>query len=142
VPILTVFGLAVVEIWFAVPAGLAFGLPPLVVWLATLSGSLLSVTVVAFAGDSVRAWIARRRGGSVLAGRGRLYRIWVRYGVIGWGLASPLVFAPPMGTAIGLALGAPRRRLLAWMAVGAVLWTTILVGAGVIGYDLVHLGLR
>ena len=64
------------------------------------------------------------------------------FNVIGWGLASPLVFAPPLGTAIGLALGAPRRRLLAWMAVGSVLWTTILVGAGVIGYDLVHLGLR
>jgi len=43
-----------------------------------------------------------------------------------------------MGTAIGLVLGAPRSRLLAWMAAGTVLWTTILVGAGMIGLDLVH----
>jgi hypothetical protein len=139
--ILTVFGLATIEIWFAVPAGLALGVPPLVLWLATLTGSLLSVTVVAFAGDALRAWLVRKRGGSVLAGQGRLYRVWVRYGVIGWGLASPLVFAPPMGTAIGLILGAPRRRLLAWMAAGTILWTTILVAAGVVGLDIVHLGL-
>lgn len=124
------------------PAGLALGVPPPVLWLATVTGSLVSVAVVAFAGDALRAWLVRRRGGGVVAGRGRLYRIWVRYGVIGWGLVSPLVFAPPMGTAIGLVLGAPRRRLLAWMAAGAVLWTTILVGGGVLGLDIIHLGLR
>jgi hypothetical protein len=139
--ILTVFGLASVEIWFAVPAGLALGVPPLVLWLATLAGSLLSVTIVAFAGDALRTWLLRRRGGSVLSGRGRLYRIWVRYGVIGWGLASPLVFAPPMGTAIGLALGAPRPRLLASMVAGTVLWTTILVVAGTLGLEFVRSGL-
>ena len=141
-PILTVFGLATIEIWFAIPAGLALGVPPLALWLATLAGSLLSVTVVAFAGDLLRTWLIRRRGGSVISGRGRLYGIWVRYGVIGWGIASPLVFAPPMGTAIGLVLGAPRSRLLAWMAAGTVLWTTILVGAGMIGLDLVHMAWR
>jgi len=139
-PVLTVFGLAVVEIWFAVPAGLALGLQPPLVWLATVAGSLLGVTVVALAGDALRAWLVRRRGGSILAGKGRLYRVWVRYGVVGWGLVSPAVFAPPMGTAIGLVLGAPRRRLLVWMAAGAILWSTILVGAGVLGLDLVHLG--
>ena len=140
--LLTVFGLAMVEIWFAVPAGLALGLPPPMLWLATVAGSLLSVTVVAFAGEALRSWLVRKRGGGMLEGRGRLYRIWVRYGVVGWGLVSPLVFAPPMGTAIGLVLGAPRRRLLTWMAAGAVVWTTILVGAAVIGLDIVRIGLR
>jgi hypothetical protein len=139
-PILTVFGLAIIEIWFAVPVGLALGVPPPAVWLATVAGSLLGVTVVAFAGDALRASLVRRRGGGMLAGRGRLYRIWVRYGVIGWGLVSPLAFAPPMGTAIGLVLGAPRRRLLAWMAAGTILWTTILVCGAVLGLDIVHLG--
>ncbi len=46
-----------------------------------------------------------------------------------------------MGTAIGLVLGAPRPRLLVSMAAGTVLWTTILVVAGTIGVDFVHLGL-
>lgn len=122
------------------PVGLALGVPPPALWLATAAGALLSVTVIAFAGDALRAWLVRRRGAATVAGEGRLYRIWVRYGVIGWGLVSPAVFAPPMGTAIGLVLGAPRGRLLAAMAAGTLLWTTLLVGAGVVGLDLVHLG--
>ena len=140
--VLVVLGLAFIEIWFAVPSGFALGVPPLVVWVVTSAGSVTSLTVVAFAGDALRTRVARRRGGSVLAGKGRLYQVWARYGVIGWGLLSPAVFAPPMGTAIALLLGAPRLRLIVAMAAGAIVWTTILVGAGVLGLDIIHLGSR
>jgi hypothetical protein len=69
---------------------------------------------------------------------GRIYGIWIRFGVPGWGLASPLLVAPAMGTAIGLLLGAPRGRLLMWMAAGVVIWTTILVTAGALGVQLLR----
>ena len=72
------------------------------------------------------------------AGTGRLYRVWVRFGVPGWGLASPLLLAPVMGTAIAMVLGSPRNRLLAWMTAGVVLWTTILVIAGTIGSKIIR----
>jgi hypothetical protein len=64
--LLGVFALSVVELWAAVPAGVALGLPPILVWLATVAGALVCIVVV-------------------LAG-GRLRSIWERYGVIGWGL--------------------------------------------------------
>jgi uncharacterized membrane protein len=139
--VVAVFGAAIVEIWGAVPIGLALGLPAPVIWTAAVAGSFVSVTVVALAGDALRAWIVRRRGQRTLAGQGRLYRIWVRWGVVGWGLVSPLVFAPPMGTAIAIALGAPRRRLLTSMAAGVLLWVTILVAAGEGGIAILH-GIR
>lgn len=126
------------EIWGAVPVGLALGLPPLLVWVLTILGSMAGVSAVAVAGEAARAWLVRRRGASTTAGRGRLYRIWVRYGVVGWGLVSPLVFAPAMGTAIGIALGAPRRRLIAWMGAGVIAWTSILVIAGDLGLRAIH----
>jgi hypothetical protein len=129
----TVLGLALVEIWAAVPVGLALGLPPGLVWVLTAAGSLAGVVAVAYAGAAVRGWLLRRRGSSTPIGHGHLYRIWLRYGVVGWGLISPLVVAPAMGTAIGLALGAPRGRLIAWMSAGVVAWTSILVIAGVLG---------
>ncbi len=132
---LTVFGLAVVEIWAAVPAGLALGLPPLVIWSAATAGAVASVVVVASAGDALRGWILARRHGS-LPSSGRLFSLWLRYGVVGWGLLSPLVFAPPMGTAIAIGLGAPRHRLIVWMSAGVALWTTILVLAGAAGLRL------
>ncbi len=117
------------------PAGLALGLPPAAVWAAATAGAILSVVVVASAGDALRSWILARRHGP-LPSTGRLFRIWVRYGVVGWGLVSPLVFAPPMGTAIALGLGAPRGRLTFWMCAGVAIWTTLLVVAGATGLRL------
>jgi hypothetical protein len=127
-----------VEIWGAVPVGLALGLSPPLVWVLTVLGSMAGVSAVALAGETVRAWLVRRRGASTTAGHGRLYRVWVRYGVVGWGLVSPLVFAPAMGTAIAMALGAPRRRLIAWMGAGVMVWTSILVIAGDLGLRAIH----
>lgn len=129
---------AIFEIWFAVPTGFAFGLAPWLVWLLTVTGSVTGVIVVAVAGDSLRRRLTRGRQDTMGARRGRAYAIWVRYGVPGWGLASPLVFAPAMGTAIALLLGAPRGRLLRWMIAGIVTWASILVIAGMIGVRLVE----
>ena len=91
-----VFGLAILEIWAAVPTGIALGVPPLAVWLLTVTGSLVGVAVVALGGASLRAWLGRRRGNLTVSRSGRLYRVWLRYGVPGWGLLSPLVLAPAM----------------------------------------------
>ena len=52
-PLLVVFAVGFVEIWFAVPTGLALGLPWPVVWCLTASGSLVSTTIVAFGGDAL-----------------------------------------------------------------------------------------
>jgi len=132
-PVAAVLGLGVVEIWFAVPAGFALGLAPWLIWALTVTGSLAAVTVVALGGDQVRTWLTRGRRGWMAARTGRIYGIWVQYGVPGWGLASPLLVAPAMGTAIAIVLGAPPRRLLTWMAAGVVVWTSILTIGGMIG---------
>lgn len=132
------FGLAFVEIWFAIPTGLALGLAPWLVWTLTIVGSLSSITIVALGGHRLRTWLTARRRGWLAARSGRVYRIWLRFGVPGWGLLSPLLVAPPMGTAIGLILGAPRGRLLAWMAAGVIAWTTILMIGAVIGVQVIQ----
>ena len=120
------------------PTGLALGLAPWLVWIITLAGSLTGVAIVAVGGQRVRTWVAARRRGWMAARTGRIYGIWIRFGVPGWGLTSPLLVAPAMGTAIGLLLGAPRGRLLIWMAAGVVIWTTILVVAGALGVQLIR----
>ena len=137
-PVLAVFGLAVIEIWAAVPAGLALGLPAGLIWVATVAGSLAGVSLVLYGGSPVRDRLVRRLGPAISARTGRLTRVWHRYGVVGWGLISPLVMAPAMGAALGLLLGAPRGRLLASMGAGIALWSTILMIAGLAGLDLLH----
>jgi uncharacterized membrane protein len=137
-PLLAVFGMAVVEIWFAVPLGLGLGLSAPIIWLMTVAGAIVSVTMVAYAGDALRGWLLRKRGKDGGPRTGRIYGVWIRYGVPGWGLASPLFMAPPMGTAVALILGAPKRRLMVWMYAGVLLWVSILVVAGLIGMGIIQ----
>ena len=120
------------------PTDIALGVPPLAVRFLTVTGSVVGVAVVALGGGSLRAWLGRRRGNLTVSRSGRLYRVWLRYGVPGWGLLSPLVMAPAMGTAIGLLLGAPKRKLMGSMSAGVVLWTSCLVTAATVGLSVIH----
>ena len=104
--LLGVAAIAVVELWAAVPAGLAMGLPAPLVWVATLAGAFLSIVVVVAAGDRLRTWLVERFGHGGAREGGRLRRLWDRYGVIGWGLLAPLLLGAPLAAAIGVALGA------------------------------------
>jgi hypothetical protein len=136
--LLGVFALSVVELWAAVPAGVALGLPPILVWLATVAGALVCIFVVVLAGERLRAWLVERLGHGRAREGGRLRAIWERYGVIGWGLIGPLVLGAPLAAALGVGLGAPRDRLLIWLGAGVVLWTTVLTAAAVFGVDAIR----
>jgi membrane protein YqaA with SNARE-associated domain len=120
------FALGVAELWAAAPAGLAMGLDPVLVCLVAAAGAVSGGAVVLLLGERVRAWLQRRQQRERMERRrGWLYRIWLRYGVPGWGLLAPLVIGSPLGAAFGLVLGAPPRRLLPWLAAGSVLWSVV-----------------
>jgi membrane protein YqaA with SNARE-associated domain len=132
--LLTVLGLGAVELWAAIPAGFALGLHPIATAIASALGAITSALVVVLLGDRARAWILARHGfprdGE---GRGRTRRIWDRYGVVGLGLLAPLLIGAPLGTALGLILDAPMRRLLLWVCFGIVLWSALLTAAWALG---------
>ena len=132
-----VFGIALVELWAAVPAGLAMGLPAPLVWALTVCGALLGVLLVVLAGEPVRAWLVARFARGRVAEGGRVRRVWERYGVVGWGLLAPLLLGAPLAAAVAVALGASRRRLLVWLGAGVVLWTTALTAAVALGLQAV-----
>jgi hypothetical protein len=132
---LSVAAIAVVELWAAVPAGIAMGLPAPLVWAATVCGALLGIAVVVVAGDRLRTWLVDRFGHGGAREGGRLRGLWDRYGVIGWGLLAPLLLGAPLAAAVGVALGAARRRLLFWLSIGVVVWTTVLTLAVALGAD-------
>jgi hypothetical protein len=136
--LLGVFALSLVELWAAVPAGVALGLSPILVWLATVAGALVCIVVVVLAGERLRAWLVSHLGRGHAREGGRLRRIWERHGVIGWGLLGPLLLGAPLSAAVGVGLGAPRGRLLIWLGAGVVLWTTILTVAMAFGVGAVR----
>ena len=130
--VLTVFGLAAVELWAAIPAGLALDLHPVLIGVVSAAGAILGVIVILVLGERVRSWLLRRRGGEKRQ-HGRIYRIWVRYGVVGLGLLAPLLTGAPLGTALAIAFGAPPGRLLLWMSVGIAAWSALLTTAAALG---------
>ena len=132
--LLTVLGLAAIELWAAIPAGLALRLPPVAVGVTAALGAMLSSAAAVLLGERVRAWLMTRHGGRKGQGRsGSIQRVWQRYGVIGLGLLAPLLTGAPLGAAVGLALGAPAGRLLFWIGLGTILWSVAITTAGALG---------
>jgi membrane protein YqaA with SNARE-associated domain len=136
--LLTLFALGVAELWAAAPAGAAMGLDPLLVFVVAAAGAVSGGAVVVLLGERVKAWLAKKQEREKLEKRrGFLFRVWLRHGVIGWGLLAPLLVGSPLGAALGLVLGAPPQRLLPWLAAGSVLWSAVFSLLAALGKTLI-----
>jgi membrane protein YqaA with SNARE-associated domain len=132
--LLTVLGLSVIELWAAIPAGLALQLHPLLVGATAALGASLGALLIVVLGGRLRSFLLRRHGAKAEKGRhGLIHRIWLRYGVIGLGLLAPLLTGAPLGAALGLSLGAPSGRLMLWICIGTILWSAGLTAVAALG---------
>jgi hypothetical protein len=116
--------------------GVVGGLHPLVAGVAAAAGNFLCVLVVVLVGSRARAAVVDHRshragatGGTALAEgeskrRQRLRRWLVRFGVPGASILGPLAIPTQFTSAMLVAAGVPRGRVLLWQAVAIVLWTT------------------
>ncbi len=126
--------LGAVELWAAIPAGLTLQLHPVAVGVAAAIGAIVGAVAVVVLGERVRSWLLRRHQGNKGDKQHRvIYRVWDRYGVVGLGLLAPLLTGALLGAALGLAFGVPAKRLLLWMGIGIVLWSTVLTAVGALG---------
>ncbi len=134
IQLLTVFGLSMIELWAAIPAGFALNLNPTAIVAATSAGAIAGALIIILAGEKIRNKIVKwHYGDKKDFSQSRLYRIWNKYGVVGLGLLSPLLFGALIGAALGSLLGASRLRLLSWMSIGIVVWSVALTAVGVAG---------
>lgn len=130
---ITVTGLGILELWAAIPAGTALKLHPLLNGIASALGAIIGAVLVIFFGDRLRMWLLKKKEKSEKS-KGRIYKIWEKYGVIGLGMLSPLITGAPLGAAIGISLGASPRRLMFWMSLGIVVWTILLTTISTLGF--------
>lgn len=128
-----VVGLAIFELWAAIPAGIALSLHPLLIGIASAMGAAIGALLVILLGDAFQKWLLKKKNKKE-KNKGRIYVIWEKYGVIGLGLLSPLITGALLGAAVGLSLGAPPRRLMLWMSTGIVIWSAILTTIGTLGF--------
>ena len=131
-----VFILAIWELWVSIPIGLGFGLNPILIIIVSSLGSISSAITIAYFGESIRNWIIKRKSRKKDIKEGRAYDIWNKYGTVGLGLLSPLLFGAPVGAAIGIALGIPKKDLINWMSIGIVIWSITLTTIGNFGINI------
>lgn len=129
--ILFTAALGAVELSFGVLGGAALGLPLILVGAATILGNLVALALTLLAGERLRRWIYHRPG--FAKRRKRVERAWNRHGVLGIAFFAPLITGAVVGTVLALALGAPARPLLGWMALSTVLRGAVLTGAAALG---------
>jgi hypothetical protein len=139
IQLLIVLGISIVELWAAIPAGFALNLNPALIIVMSSIGAIIGAAIVVFAGEKIRNKIIKwHNGGKENPKQSRLYRIWDKYGVVGLGLLSPLLFGALIGAALGSLLGAKKLRLLLWMSIGIIVWSVILTLIGVAGISSIE----
>lgn len=114
--------------------GVVGGIHPVVAGVAAATGNFLSVLTVVLLSSRVRtaALAGRARHVEPYAesapesrGRRRFRRWLVRFGVPGASILGPLAIPTQFTSAMLVAAGTPRTRVLLWQAVAIVLWTTL-----------------
>ena len=93
-----VFMASIIELWVGIPLGLILDLNPLLIGISVAAGSILSVFLVAIVGEGVRKWFLKWRYKEKSPQEGKIYDIWKKYGTVGLGLLSPLIFGAPLGS--------------------------------------------
>lgn len=135
--ILTVAGLATFEIYAAIPAGFAFGLPAWVIFLASLIGGLVGVFVATFLGDKIKTFIAKyRKPKPEKPKTGIIYTIWEKYGVIGLGFFGTMTVGAPVSIGVGVGFNVPLQKLLVWCCLGVITRCALFTAIGYYGLKL------
>ena len=134
VKFLGVAALAAIDIFLAVPAGMAAGYGFVEQFLAMVLGGVVSAVVVVFLGDAAQHWWqAHKKVRSRPKPVGMIGRLADKWGAPGLGLLAPVVVGTPAGAMIGIGLGLDRAPLLSWLIAGVVIWSAVLAGLVAVG---------
>lgn len=136
--LLTIAALATFEIYAAIPAGFAFGLPSWSIFLSTAIGGLIGVFVAAFLGERIQRYIAKFRKPKKEKKEHKLiHRIWNKYGVVGLGFFGTMTVGAPISIGVGTGLNVSIKKLLVWCCIGVITRCALFTMLGHFGMKLI-----
>ena len=135
--ILAIAALASFEMYAAIPAGFAFGLPAWVICVASIVGGVAGVFIAAFLGDYIKSFLLRfKKPKPDKPKTGLIYRIWNKYGVIGLGFLGTLTVGAPISVAVGISFNASFKKLVTWCCIGVVTRCILFTLVGYYGFKM------
>ncbi len=125
------------EIWMAIPAGLALGLDPLTAAAVSLAGNFAPMAGLTLGFERLRSWyrsrFEKREKRPPGRSRRRFDRLWERYGMPAAALTAPVTLGTHMVIVIVMSAGTAARPALAWMTLGLLAWAALITSAAVLG---------
>ncbi|MEY3416871.1 MAG: hypothetical protein RL711_78 [Bacteroidota bacterium] len=117
-------------------AGAGLKLPITYTVIATITGMMLSVLLISFAGPFIKKNIIHRFWPpKVLFSKKnrRIVSIWKKYGMLGVAFLTPILLSPIVGTLIAANFGEKASRVIMYMFISALLWS---IGISTLIYQL------
>lgn len=129
--VLSVFALAIIELWAAIPLGFHLKLPPALLAVAAASGAFLGAVLAMYLGDGLRRLIFWRKRDATEGGR--MAKWLAAKGPWAIGLLGPVLLGPVFAAGLAGAIGLPRAFSLVLLAIGIVFWTVAFSFLGTLG---------
>lgn len=132
----SIFALAMIELWAAVPLGIKMDLDPYAVAILTITGAIAGTVVAAFAGGLVNKLLRMRTKDP-------------SKGTVGWlakkgpwaiGLLGPLLLGATISAALASSLGLSRRVWMPLLVAGICVWTVAVTVLTVHGFAMMEGG--
>jgi hypothetical protein len=133
---LSVMALATVKVLPALGLAIAHDMKPWEIFSALAGGSMLGVTFFTLFGLQIRRWQKERRIRKGIVKplnfrKARKWkRMWLKFGLPGVALITPPMISPPVGALIAVIFERRRGRILLYMGISILIWSTIFAFAG------------
>jgi hypothetical protein len=129
--------------WFeaiaVVPAGIIFGLDPVLTVIFASVGNILTIAVFAYGGGAIRDWIISRR---IAKGKeaespkfAKAQKAFDKYGIFGMAALGPILIGTQFAAAASVAAGVKPLKVTVLVSTAMVIW------AAVIAWVVVALGI-
>lgn len=124
----TVYFLSGLKFIFGPTFGVAYELPLSAIILLTAGGMMTTVYLFTYFGNTLRGVFGKmRKNPKKFTKRNRQFvRIWRKYGIEGVCILTPLVLTPPGGALLVNLLGTNKKKIIKWMWISALGWSTII----------------
>ena len=141
---LSVIGMSTLKVIPALVMAMAYGMKHSQIFVGLFAGSMIGVGFFTFFGLRIIKWRKerRRRLGIVKPlnyRKARKYkRMWIRFGLPGIALLTPISFGPAIGAVIAIIFERSQMRIFLYMGVSIAAWSAIFALLGHQVLELIH----